>query len=93
MRGRSIIRSLAMLVLVGTPADAAFAADFEPEPVLRAHGIHMLQVRVREVVALEDLKAPTRTSGLSGRMSRRAAKEFVARGWTVNESFSIAAER
>lgn len=41
----------------------------------------------------EDLKAPTRTAWLSGRMSARAAKEFAARAWKVDESFTIAAER
>jgi hypothetical protein len=43
--------------------------------------------------AREDLKAQSRTVWLSGRMSLRAAKEFKARGWKVDESYSIAAER
>ena len=41
----------------------------------------------------EDLKAPTRSAWLSGRMSVRAAKEFRGAGWKVDESFTIAAER
>jgi hypothetical protein len=41
----------------------------------------------------EDLKAPSRTIWLSGRMSPRAVREFGARGWKVDESYSIAAER
>jgi hypothetical protein len=41
----------------------------------------------------EDVRTPARTIWLSGRMSPRAAKEFAARGWKVNESYSIAAER
>jgi hypothetical protein len=41
----------------------------------------------------EDLKGAERVAWLSGRMSRRAAKEFEARGWKVYESFTIAAER
>ena len=40
-----------------------------------------------------DLKAPTRTIWLSGRTSPRAAREFRTRGWKVDESFTIAAER
>jgi hypothetical protein len=43
--------------------------------------------------AREDLKAQSRTIWLSGRMSPRAKKEFAARGWKVDESYSIAAER
>ena len=43
--------------------------------------------------AREDLRAQSRTVWLSGRMSPRAAKEFKARGWKVDESYSIAAER
>ena len=49
--------------------------------------------RVARFASREDLKAPARTIWLSGRMSPRAAKEFRARGFTVNESFTIAAER
>lgn len=41
----------------------------------------------------EDLKAPTRSAWLSGRMSPAARKEFTARVWKVDESFTIAAER
>jgi hypothetical protein len=41
----------------------------------------------------EDLKAPTRTAWLSGRMSPTARKEFAARGWKVDESYTIGAER
>jgi hypothetical protein len=41
----------------------------------------------------DDLKAPMRIGWLSGQMSPRARKEFTARGWTVDESYSIGAER
>jgi len=41
----------------------------------------------------EDLKAPSRTVWLSGRLSPGARKEFEARGWTINESLTIAAEQ
>jgi len=41
----------------------------------------------------EDLKAPARSAWLSGRMSPRARKEFAERGWKIDESFTIAAER
>lgn len=47
----------------------------------------------RGFAAREDLRAQRRTVWLSGRMSPRAAKEFEARGWKVDESYSIAAER
>jgi hypothetical protein len=40
-----------------------------------------------------DLKAPKRIAWLSGQMSPRAQKEVGARGWTVYESFTVAAER
>lgn len=41
----------------------------------------------------EDIKAPVRRAWLSGRMSPRARKEFAQRGWKIDESFTIAAER
>jgi hypothetical protein len=41
----------------------------------------------------DDLKAPTRIAWLSGRTSPRAQKEFTARGWRIDESYSIGAER
>jgi hypothetical protein len=41
----------------------------------------------------DDLKSPNRLIWLSGRMDRRAYKAVTARGWTVDENFSIAAER
>jgi hypothetical protein len=40
-----------------------------------------------------DLRADKRIVWLSGRMSPRARKEFSARGWVVQESFTVAAER
>jgi hypothetical protein len=40
-----------------------------------------------------DLKAPKRTVWVSGRVSQHARKELTQRGWTVDESFTIAAER
>jgi len=49
--------------------------------------------RAARFAGREDLKAPKRSAWLSGQMSLRAAKEFRARGWTVDESFTIAAER
>lgn len=41
----------------------------------------------------DDMKSPDRTIWLSGKASPRALKEIMARGWKVNESFSIGAER
>jgi hypothetical protein len=41
----------------------------------------------------DDLKAPDRTLWVSGRLSPDARKEAQARGWKLDESFSIAAER
>ncbi len=49
--------------------------------------------RVGRMAQRDDFKAPDRTTWLSGQMSIRARKEFTARGWRVDESFSIAAER
>ena len=49
--------------------------------------------RVSRMAQRDDFKAPDRTAWLSGQMSIRARKEFTARGWRVDESFSIAAER
>lgn len=49
--------------------------------------------RAAGLAAREDLKAPARSAWLSGQMSLRAAKEFRAQGWAVDETFSIAAER
>jgi len=49
--------------------------------------------RIGRMAQRDDLKTPDRTSWLSGQMSTRARKEFTARGWEVDESFSIAAER
>lgn len=41
----------------------------------------------------DDLKAPARVAWLSGQTSPRARKEFAARGWKIDESYSIGAER
>jgi len=49
--------------------------------------------RTSRMAQRDDFKAPDRTTWLSGQMSTRARKEFTARGWEVDESFSIAAER
>jgi len=49
--------------------------------------------RAARIVEREDLKAPRRSAWLSGRMSHLAAREFRARGWSVDESHSIGAER
>jgi hypothetical protein len=49
--------------------------------------------RSARVAQRPDLQAPKRIAWLSGRMSPRARKEFAARGWIVDESFTIAAER
>lgn len=49
--------------------------------------------RAAGLAGREDLKAPTRSAWLSGRMSPTARKEFAARTWKVDESFTIAAER
>ena len=49
--------------------------------------------RVSRITQRDDLKAPERIAWLSGQMSPRAKKEFIGRGWTAFETFSIAAER
>jgi len=49
--------------------------------------------RVARMAQRDEFKAPDRTTWLSGQMSIRARKEFTTRGWRVDESFSIAAER
>ena len=49
--------------------------------------------RIGRLAQRDDFRAPDRTTWLSGQMSARARKEFTARGWRVDESFSIAAER
>ena len=49
--------------------------------------------RVARLAQRDDLKAPQRTAWLSGQMSPRARKQFERQGWTVFESFTIAAER
>jgi hypothetical protein len=49
--------------------------------------------RAARLADRDDLKAPARRAWLSGRMSLRASKEFRTRDWTVDESFTIAAER
>ena len=49
--------------------------------------------RVARAADRPDLKAAKRVAWLSGRMSPRAKKEFSQRGWSVEESFTIAAER
>ena len=49
--------------------------------------------RVARLAGREDLRTPTRSVWLSGRMSPHAARESRARGWAVDESFTIAAER
>lgn len=41
----------------------------------------------------DDLKAPDRLAWLSGQLSPRARKEVAARGWAIDESYTIAAER
>ena len=49
--------------------------------------------RIGRFVQRDDLKGPERTAWLSGQTSPRARKELPRRGWTVLESFTIAAER
>ena len=49
--------------------------------------------RAARLADRDDLKAPSRRAWLSGRMSLRASKELRTRDWTVDESFTIAAER
>ena len=41
----------------------------------------------------DDLKAPVRLAWVSGQFSPKGHKEFEKRGWSVFESFTIAAER
>jgi hypothetical protein len=49
--------------------------------------------RVARLAKRDDLKAPQRTAWLSGQASPRARKQLEGQGWTVFESFTIAAER
>lgn len=49
--------------------------------------------RAAHFAARDDLKARNRLIWLSGQMDRRAYKAATDRGWTVYESFTIAAER
>jgi len=49
--------------------------------------------RIGRFTQRDDLKAPERTAWLSGQTSPRAQKELGGRGWTVFETFTIAAER
>lgn len=49
--------------------------------------------RTARATQREDFQAPRRIAWLSGQLSPRARKELSARGWTVQESFTIAAER
>ena len=49
--------------------------------------------RIARFAQRDDLKAPQRMAWLSGQMSPRARKQFERQGWTVFESFTIAAER
>jgi hypothetical protein len=49
--------------------------------------------RVAGAAQREEFKAPKRIAWLSGRMSPRARKEFSQRGWVIDESFTVAAER
>jgi len=49
--------------------------------------------RVAHFSQRSDLKAPNRLGWLSGRLSPRARKEFTGQSWTIDESFTIAAER
>jgi hypothetical protein len=49
--------------------------------------------RVSRFAKRDDLKAPERVAWLSGRLSRRAHKEFFANRWEIRESFTVAAER
>jgi hypothetical protein len=49
--------------------------------------------RSGRVAQREDLKAVKRVAWLSGWMSPRARKEFTQRGWVVDESSTVAAER
>lgn len=49
--------------------------------------------RIARFADRADLRTPRRLAWLSGQFSPRARKEFEARGWTVFESFTVAAER
>jgi hypothetical protein len=49
--------------------------------------------RVARFAAREDAKGPERVAWLSGRLSRKALKEFESRHWKIHESFTIGAER
>ena len=49
--------------------------------------------RVARLAQRDDLRAPKRLVWLSGQMSPLARKQSEALGWSVYESFSIAAER
>ena len=49
--------------------------------------------RIARIEQRDDLRAPKRLVWLSGQMSPLARKQSEAQGWSVYESFSIAAER
>ena len=49
--------------------------------------------QVARFVQRAEVAAPKRIAWISGQMTPRARKELAAKGWTVQESFSIGAER
>jgi hypothetical protein len=49
--------------------------------------------RVARAAQRDNMQAPQKTAWVSGQMSRRASKEFTAKGWQVYESYTNAAER
>jgi hypothetical protein len=49
--------------------------------------------RVARFGQRDDLRVPNRTVWVSGRVSPRTLREVTTRGWKVDESFSIGAER
>lgn len=59
----------------------------------RPRGLCRMDRACRHFAARDDLKAPNRLIWLSGQMDHRAYKAAMDRGWTVYESFTIAAER
>jgi hypothetical protein len=84
------VRALAQVAAPGPIVARTTAGDLVvPAPV----DYVAWTARAGAFAAREDMKAPARSIWLSGRMSPRAAREFSARGWKIDESYSIAAER
>jgi hypothetical protein len=73
----------ALILPRGGAAKAQAAAGYEKEPVFNA----------KDLAASELLQAPEKVAFLSGRMSPLAQRNLTSRGWTINETYTTAAER